>query len=220
MTASEPPLPLSRDELLALVAALRRQLTELTAHHEAFRAELEQLKRRDKRQAAPFSKGTRGAQPKRPGRKPGTGSFCYRAPPPPDQMTALPVEVPVRLAVCPDCGGQLLAERIDWASTTALPAWPRPTVTTYRVAVCRCILCGKPVRGQHPDVAPDQYGATAHRVGARAMAAAHALHYGVGLPVRKGPLVLEALNKTLTRCTTLSRAAWRSSGTVALLGES
>ena len=93
----------------------------------------------------------------------------------------------------PIVGGNWSAERIDWASTTDLPALPRPTVTPYRVAVCRCILCGKHVRGQHPDVAPDQYGATAHRVGARAMAAAHALHYGVGLPVRKVPLVLEAL---------------------------
>ena len=42
-----------------------------------------------------------------------------------------------------------------------------------RVAVCRCVVCGQPVRGQHPDVAPDQDGATAHRVGPRAMAAAH-----------------------------------------------
>ena len=45
----------------------------------------------------------------------------------------------------------------------------------------------------HPDVAPDQYGATAHRVGDRAMAAAHGLHYGVGMPVRKVPKVLQAL---------------------------
>ena len=70
---------------------------------------------------------------------------------------------------------------------------PRPTVTQYRISVCRCTSCGKQVRGQHPAVAPDQYGATAHRVGDRVMAAAHGLHYGVGLPVRKVPVVLEAL---------------------------
>jgi transposase len=54
-------------------------------------------------------------------------------------------------------------------------------------------VCGNRVRGQHPDLAPDQYGATAHRLGPRILAAAHTLHYGVGLPVRKVPAVLAAL---------------------------
>jgi hypothetical protein len=49
------------------------------------------------------------------------------------------------------------------------------------------------VRGRHPDLASDQYGATAHRVGPRAKAAAHALHYGLGVPVRKTPRILELL---------------------------
>jgi len=46
------------------------------------------------------------------------------------------------------------------------------------------------VRAPHPDLAPDQFGATAHRVGPRAMAAAHVTHYGLGVPVRKVPAVL------------------------------
>ena len=76
--------------------------------------------------------------------------------------------------------------------TDLLPV-PRPQVTAYRVQVCRCRSCGKQVRGRHPDIAPDQYGASAHRVGKRLMAAAHVLHYGVGVPVRKVPAVLRAL---------------------------
>ena len=48
-------------------------------------------------------------------------------------------------------------------------------------------------RSEGGDVAPDQYGASAHRVGRRVMAAAHVLHYGVGVPVRKVPAVLRAL---------------------------
>ena len=47
------------------------------------------------------------------------------------------------------------------------------------------------MRGQHPDVSPDQYGATAHRVGLRLKAAAHAVHYGMGVPVRKVPAILK-----------------------------
>jgi transposase len=70
---------------------------------------------------------------------------------------------------------------------------PGPRVTQYRVWVCRCLGCGRRVRGEHPDLAPDQYGATAHRVSQRVMAAAHTLHYQMGIPVRKVPAVLETL---------------------------
>src|SRR5688572_16807198 len=172
---SEPrDLPaLSREELLALVVELQRQLTELRASHEALRAEIDQLTRGGKRQAAPFSRGTRVADPKPPGRKPGAGPFRYREAPPPEAITAPPVDVRVSFDTCPACGGPLAEDRVDWAYTTDLPARPRPQVTPYRVWVCRCVVCGKPVRGQHPEVAPDQYGATAHRLGGRVLAAAH-----------------------------------------------
>ena len=84
---------------------------------------------------------------------------------------------------------------------TDIPPIPRPQVTEYRVRIpyrgtgqaCRCLCCGKRVRGRHPDVAPNQYGASAHRVGRRVMAAAHVLHYGAGIPVRRVPVVLRAL---------------------------
>ena len=207
MTSPEHLASLSRAALLTLVAELQhqlveqqRQLAEVTARNAVLQAELERLTRDAKRQAAPFSKGTHVAAPKRPGRKPGSGQFCYREAPQPDQITAPPVEVPVPCAACPACGGAVVVERVDVVSPTDLPPLPRPQVTQYRVAVCRCLICGKQVRGQHPDVAPDQYGATAHRVGARAMAAAHGLHSGIGIPVRKVPRVLEALTGvTLTQ---------------------
>jgi cell division protein FtsB len=53
---------LSREDLLALVAELQRQIAALTASNEALRAQIDQLKRGGKRQAAPFSKGTRAAE--------------------------------------------------------------------------------------------------------------------------------------------------------------
>lgn len=82
---------------------------------------------------------------------------------------------------------------MDFAYITDLPPSPQPKVTQYRVWVCQCTGCGRRVRGQHPDLAPDQYGATAHRVGQRVMAAAHTLRYQMGIPVRKVPVVLETL---------------------------
>jgi transposase len=184
---------LSREELLALVLQLQRKLIELEASVQDLRGEVDRLTREKKRQAAPFSKGTRVRQPKRPGRKPGQGTFSFRQTPRPEEITEPPVAVPVILDTCPSCGGKLREQRVDFAYVTELPTMPRPRVTQYRVWVCRCIGCGHPVRGEHADLAPDQWGATAHRLGPRAMAAAHVLHYQVGIPVRKVPLVLALL---------------------------
>ena len=201
MNASEPLPGLSRDALLALVAeqqqqlvAQQRQRAELTARVEALQAEVERLRHGTKRQAAPFSKGTRVATPKRPGRKPGAGPFHYRDAPLPEAITEPPVDVPVTLEGCPTCGGPLEEERVDLVDTTELPPMPRHQVTQSRVWVCRCTVCGHQVRGQHPAVAPDQYGATAHRLGPRLLATAHALHYGTGITVRKVPTVLRLLS--------------------------
>ena len=186
MPKPDPLSTLSREELLALVAELQHQLA-------ALRAEIDELKRGGKRQAAPFSQGSRVAEPKRPGRKPGSGTFRYREAPLPEALTERPVDVQVSLDACPTCGGPLEEERVDFAHRTELPALPRPQVTRYRVWVCRCTVCGIQVRGQHPDLAPDQFGATAHRLGPRILAAAHVLHDGVGIPMRKVPAVLAAL---------------------------
>ena len=186
MTSANHPASLSRDDLLVLVAELQRQLA-------ALRAAIEQLTRGGKRQAAPFAKGPRVADPKPPGRKPGSGTVRYRERPRPEEITEPPVDVRVLVDACPAWGGFLAAERVDDAYRTELPVRPRPQVTPYRVWVCRCVLCGRPVRGQQPEVAPDQSGATAHRLGARLRAAAHTLPYGVGIPVRKVPAVVHAL---------------------------
>jgi transposase len=163
----------------------------VTANNEALRAEPDQLRRSGKRQAAPFSKGTRAAEPKPPGRKPGSGTCRYREAPPPEASTEPPVPVQVSRDACPACGGDLVEERGDFAYRTERPELSRPQVTRSRVWGCRCMACGPQVRGPHPDLASDQYGATAHRLGPRVRAAAHTVHDGVGIPVRTGPAVLQ-----------------------------
>jgi transposase len=200
MTSPEDMASLNREELLALVAELQRQVralqeqvAQLATDNQELRVEMDRLTRQSKRQAAPFSKGTRVSHPKRPGRQPGEGTFSFRQAPRPEEITEPPVKVPVTLECCPRCGGKLAEERVDLAYLTELPSMPRPRVTQYWVWVCKCTGCGRKVRGEHPNLAPDQYGATAHRLGPRAMAAAHALHYQVGIPVRKTPLVLNLL---------------------------
>jgi transposase len=81
--------------------------------------------------------------------------------------------------------------------------------------VSRCTACGQRVRGRHPALAPDQYGATAHRVGERVLASAHVLHYGIGVPLRKVPAVLRELTGVeVTQSALTQDAQRRAAGSV------
>ena len=157
---------------------------------EQLRAEVEELKRRGG--AAPLSKGTRKPDPKPPGRKPGQGFFRFRNMPE-QSGDREAIDVPVAVGCCPDCGGALGRAKREIVSTTDIPVQPQPEVRCYAVETRECGKCGQKVRGQHPDIAAGQQGATAHRVGPRVRALAHILHYVHGVPVRKTPAILEDL---------------------------
>src|SRR3974377_1792084 len=147
-----------------------------------------------KKQIAAFQERLGGVRETIPAAaSPGQGCSAFRAPPAPGWAAEPPVEVGLTEPVCPWCGQPLEEEGVESASTTEIPPHPQPTVRFYRVHVYRCRSCGQRVRASHPDLAPDQYGATAHRLGPRVMATAHVLHYGVGIPVRKVPTVLRIL---------------------------
>jgi hypothetical protein len=147
---------LSREQLIQVILDQHRMIEEL-------RAEIGQLKRGGG--AAPFSKGSRKPNPKAPGRKPGQGFFRYRSEPESGTATEL---VPVHVSgCCPDCGGNFGAAKKEVVSITDLPLERRPEVRRYAVETRQCGHCGKSVRGQHPDIADGQRGATAHLVGPR-----------------------------------------------------
>jgi transposase len=199
---------LSRDDLIRLILELQRQVEEL-------RKQNEELRRKDKRSAAPFSKGERKKNPKRPGRKPGQGEFSRWQRPPADASSSPPVDVPVEETRCPFCGGSLEREATEEASVTDMPAAPQPEVRLFKVQICRCQNCQRPVRGKHPEVAADQYGATAHRLGARIKAMAHSLHYGHGVPVRRLPSILrEMTGITITQSALTQDALKQAEGPV------
>ena len=193
MCADRDSPPCEHADLIAQVDRLQGQNASLTEANKELRRQLAAAQRSGKRQAAPFSKGRRTDKPRRPGRKPGMGNFSYRKPPSADELSGPPVDVSVDDNNCPGCGGVLEQAGVDVAYVTDIPAMPRPQVTEYRVQVCRCRGCGRRVRGRHAEVGADQYGASAHRMGRRVMAAAHMLHYGVGIPVRRVPVLLRAL---------------------------
>ena len=198
MNESKPLQPGGQPEQ---VEELEREIKRLQSENEGLRTKIKDLEeelRASKRQAAPFSKGQRKANPKLPGRKAGQGVFRNR----PAPAASIGGEIVEAAAPegCPRCGGVLEVEGEEWATTTDLPVQPQPEVTRYRVPVCRCRQCGKRVRGTAPGLAADQFGATAHRVGPGVKAAAHVLHYGAGVPVRKLPMVLKELTGiTLTQ---------------------
>jgi hypothetical protein len=202
-------------ELLTELATLKTRVADLLSENAALKAQLDQMTRDSKRQAAPFSKGQRKANPKPPGRKPGRGRFTFRTLPTPDQWTAAPIEVRLPDPSCPCCGQRLLEHRVEFAAITDLPPQPKPIVQPDRVWVYRCPTCDTTVRASHPELAPDQFGATAHRMGTRVMAAAHATHYGLGVPVRKVPAVLKLYTGVcLTQSAITQDALRRVSGTI------
>lgn len=181
----------SYDDLAAENAQLRQELAELREQLAAALAEIDRLKRSGKRQAAPFSTGQRISRPKKPGRKRGQGHFARRPAPPPESVTQ-EHQVLVAEAACP-CGGAWEPEGVETVTTTDLPPAVQLDITAYHLQRCRCAACGQRVRAAHPEVPVDQRGATAHRVGPRLMALSHWLHYQVGVPVRKVPVVLAAV---------------------------
>src|SRR4051794_41501047 len=137
-------------QLLTDLAALKIRVEALVAENAALKARLEQRERDSKRQAAPFSKGRRKAQPKRPGRKPGQGRFTFRTLPRPDQWTAPPIDVRLPEPICPCCGEPLHEQRVDFAATTKTPPPPKPIVQPYRAGGYRTPTCEPTGRGPPP----------------------------------------------------------------------
>ncbi len=184
-------------ELRAHNARLRAENERLRSENERLEtrvrtltAEVEELRRAAKRQAAPFSKGKPKASPRRPGRRPGAayGRKARRAiPERVDEVVAAPLP-----AACPDCGGELVLERVALQYQEELPP-VRPSVRCYRVAVGRCRDCRRRVQGRHPEQTSDALGAAAAQIGPRALALAVCLNKELGLPVGKVAKVLREL---------------------------
>jgi transposase len=145
---------LSYEEILQQNAELRRRVTEQERQIEEQRLQiakleklLEELRRRGKRQAAPFSKGAPSANPKRPGRKAGDqyGQQSTRAQP--DRVDeTIQVECPL---YCDHCKGEVVHEGTAHQYQVDLPEI-QPQVTEFVVHYGKCSRCGREVVGRHP----------------------------------------------------------------------
>ena len=96
------------EELQERVQSLENQLERALAEIERLRKELEEALRRQKRQAAPFSRNKRKKKPKRPGRKPGAEYGMQAARPIPDHIDE---EIAVPLPKRCECGGKAIYDK-------------------------------------------------------------------------------------------------------------
>lgn len=196
-------------ELEARLARLEEQLAARDARITELERLLAESRRSGKRQAAPFSKGEPTESPARPGRKRGKGHgrHGHRMPlTDPDRTLEAPLP-----GCCPDCGGDVVVDRVAEQWQIDLPEQPAAVVTRFDVAVGHCSGCGRRVQGRHRDQTSDALGAAASQVGPVAKGWAAWLHYGLGLSFVKCTQLLARLGVNVTAGALCSAA--QSTGT-------
>ena len=134
-------------ELRQRVEEQERQIAHLKRRIVDLEKLVEELRRRGKRQAAPFSKGDPSENPKSPGRKAGDqyGQQATRAVPDHVDETIV-VECPL---YCEHCGGQVIPQGEARQYQTDLPPI-RPVTTEFILHYGKCSACGREAVGRHP----------------------------------------------------------------------
>jgi transposase len=212
----EELLRLPAKELVAIIRRLERRIAEQDKQIAALIEGMEKLTkavRESHRGNAPFSKGRSKPDPKKPGRRAGKGNFARRPEPEPtpaDEVHDIDVPLDVDQRLCPECGVPLDTADEQVSVEDVAPV-PRRVIKRFSVEVGTCPLCGRRVRGSHPDIGQHQSGANAHQVGPNAIAQGLALHYQSGLPLRKVPHVIAQHTGIKISQSALTQAAGRLS---------
>jgi transposase len=159
--------------------------------------DLEAARRAVSRQAAPFSRGTRVAQPRRPGRKAGAAHGVHAHRPTPSQIDeTYEVAVP---AQCPACQHAVQPMRVATQYQEELPV-QRPVVRAFHIGIGQCTHCGRRVQGRHPLQTSAALGAAAVQLGPAAVAFTVLLNKRCGLAYGKiAALLRDRFGLTVTR---------------------
>lgn len=207
----------TREELRQAVVGLSWELEQALQEIARLEQKVAELEKPKGQSATPFSTGERKTTPKRPGRKAGQGPFARRQVPAAEAITET-ITVPLNETDCPCCGAPL-ETRVELATITDIPEVIKPIIRGFYQEVGRCGQCGHTVRAAHPELAPDQHGASAHRLGSGVKAFGLTLHYHYGLPLRQVPgVVKEAFGIELTP-SALTQEALKLAGTEGAVGE-
>jgi len=183
---------------------LRREQERLREENDKLKRQLEEAQRANKRQAAPFSRGTRKPNPQTPGRKTGSayGQRHSKAIPP-NVDEVIPVPPPPHC----ECGGPLKVERIESQYQQEIvrkTIWRR-----FDIAIGRCQKCHKRVQGRDPRQTSDALGAAAVQLGPDALALAVQVNKGLGMPHADVAAVLRDGFQLLVNRSTICRAVDR-----------
>ena len=181
------------ENILDVIRRLTEHVEQLQAENTRLKKRIEELERKKNKYVAPHSREQPNVDPKPAGRRAGEGNFNFKSAPAVETITRrVEVAAPNRCPYC-DSVEPLIFKTSVKAYITDLPAVPQPEISVYSVPVMECPACERSVRASHPDLAENQGGATAHRLGARLHAVTQVLRYEYGLPERKIPGVLELL---------------------------
>jgi transposase len=157
-----------------------QQQAELITRLQARIAELEQqlseAQRRGQRQATPFAKGPPTRSPKKPGQK--AGHRAAHRPTPEHIDRVLEAPLPPH---CPNCGGAVTEERIQYQYQEDIPRPVRPLVTQFNVHVGHCTRCTRRVQGRHPEQTSDALGRAAVQLGPNVLSLAAELKHHCGV---------------------------------------
>lgn len=164
------------EALRAENARLRARVTELERKLAEALRKLEEAQRAQKRQAAPFSKGSPKLNPKPRGRKPGEDYGIKAHRPPPEKVDEIiPVPLPPRCT----CGGHVEYDQTVAQFQVEIPR--KPIHRRFDIDVGHCLDCGRRVQGRHPLQTSDALGAAASQLGSDAQAMTALLKDKVGV---------------------------------------
>jgi len=191
-------------EAQALNAKQAERIKELEARIAELEQKLDEAQRSGKRQAAPFSKGTPKANPKKPGRKRGHPS-AHR--PIPMRITRV-LEAPIPTH-CLDCGGTVIEDKVQVQYQEDIPRPIETIVTQFNVHVGHCSDCGRRIQGRHPEQISDALGAAAVQLGPNLLGLATDLKHDLGVSYGKAARFLQRNFGMLAQRSAFARADQR-----------
>lgn len=167
---------------------------------------VEEVRRRGKRQAAPFSKGPPKQQPRRPGRKAGADYGAQGVRPVPERIDeTIEVDCPLW---CPACDGRVRLTGKKSQYQIDLPEI-HPQTTEFIVHYGQCETCGKPVQGRHTRQISDALDVGRVQLGPGVISFAAFLNKVGGLSYGKIEAVLREVAHLEVARSTLCRALGR-----------
>lgn len=182
--------------LVEQAAQQQQRIAELLEQVAQQQQRIAELERAGKRQATPFARKERKANPKKPGRKAGRGSFKHRAKPTPKEINDTK-EAP--LDSCPECGGELTDRKTHEQFMVDIPP-VEPVITQFVTHSGYCERCGKRKRSRHPEQISTATGAAGVVVGPRAKALAADMKHRLGMSYGKVcELINDAFGLQVTR---------------------